>query len=300
MAGAAGGFKALKGGNPKSASLLKTKARPREEQTPEGVRNAERGRRRRVGPSTSSPTLSASSAERARNSKEGIPGVRRFGVGTNRVVSGTGLWRRTQVRGSGLARLSWSGETRRGRKTPRAPERRGGSGEPRIAATSLPRASRNRATSGEADRSRAVDRPVTETFEGGTASPLSRRLRTMGLRTLGRPRIHPEGRSARARDFVASAASPGSGRETTRGATAPVRSATWAGLGYGFRLDRIPWGCGVSSASAGATGNTEKGSPGDEHRERRGGGATLRRVNPKHGSGVRIVARPSRTKPLRT
>jgi hypothetical protein len=93
------------------------------------VRNVVRGRRRRVGPSTSCPTLPASSAERAKNSTEGIPGVpslrRRYRPGGLRhgsLKTSPSSWKRSSS-------MSQSGETRRRRKTPRAPERRGGSGQ---------------------------------------------------------------------------------------------------------------------------------------------------------------------------
>jgi hypothetical protein len=112
-----------------SASLLKMEARLGEEQSPEGVRNAVRGRRRRVGPPTSCPTLPAPSAERARNSTEGIPvsvALRRYRPGGLRHGSleaspSSRKWFRS---------TSPSRGTRRRRKTPGALERRGGSGEP--------------------------------------------------------------------------------------------------------------------------------------------------------------------------
>lgn len=63
--------------------------------------------------------------------------------------------------------------------------------------------------------------------------------------------------------------------------------------------DRNPWGCDVSKRFG--AGNTGKGSP-----WRRATGTSVRRRkaskgwNPKHVSGVKIVARTSRSKPLRT
>lgn len=74
---------------------------------------------------------------------------------------------------------------------------------------------------------------------------------------------------------------PGFRRGTTKGASGPGRPVTGASRWYGFLLDRNPRGCGVSRASARVTGNTGEGSPRDERRERREGGARLRRFEPE-------------------
>jgi hypothetical protein len=131
-----------------------------------------------------------------------------------------------------------------------------------------------------------VDRPVTETSGGATASPLSRRLRTMGPRTRGRPRDSRlvrgsrKGRSAGFSGLRLRLLSAVPARND-QGSNGPGRPVTGASRWYGFRLDRNPRGCGASRASVRGAGNTGEGSPRDERRERRDGGARLRRCEPE-------------------